>query len=176
MLGKIDLKSDLGKRSSFRRLSRKETTDECGQIDLLTTNGLSPHTGISTMCCPLSGRLQTQGLLLLGPVSLYGFRPTDLLGELARHRSLPAVATDETLSHGHSWSGRAQHSGPRQLSSRLAHLRRLRASADRSGSRTLFARQFWHRSRPDCLLSMPRRSIYASRFFPGPFSASTRGP
>src|SRR6266576_5547284 len=120
MLVKIDLKSDSSKLLSFPRSSRKETIDECWQIDLLTTNRVPSDNGISPMRGPISGRLQTQELLLLGPVSLYGLCPTNLSGEPARHRSLPAVATSKALSHGHPRSGVAQHSGPRQLGARLA--------------------------------------------------------
>src|SRR5258705_9905137 len=71
MLVKIDLKSVSSKLLSFPRFSRKETVDECWQIDLLTTNRIPSRPRISPMRGPLSGRLQTPELLLLGPVSLY---------------------------------------------------------------------------------------------------------
>src|SRR3954454_8145619 len=99
MLLKIDLKSDSGKLLSWPRPSRRETADECWQIDLLTINRVPSDSGVSPMCGPLSGRLQTQELLLLGPVSLYGLRPTNLSREPARHRSVPSFATSKALSH-----------------------------------------------------------------------------
>src|SRR5258705_10032694 len=166
MLVKIDLKSVSSKLLSFPRFSRKETVDECWQIDLLTTNRIPSCTRISPMRDPLSGRLQTPELLLLGPVSLYGLRPTNLSRELARHRSLPTISTSEALSHGHPWSSVAQHSGPRQLGARLAHPRRLRAGADHPGQRTLSRRQFWCGPGADCL----RARCDHHRFVPLAFS------
>src|SRR5712692_642173 len=70
----IDLNSERVK-SMLPRLLRKELLDECWPIDLFTTNGLSSCSRVSPMRCALQGRLQTQELLLLGPVSLHGFRP-----------------------------------------------------------------------------------------------------
>jgi hypothetical protein len=71
----IDLNSEPVK-PMLPRLMRKEMADECRQIDLLTTNGLFAFNRISRMRRTLPRRLQTQKLLLLGPVSLHGLCPT----------------------------------------------------------------------------------------------------
>src|SRR5712692_69192 len=119
------------------RLLRKERTDECWQIDLLTTDGLSSLIRVSPMRRTLPRQLQTQEFLLLGPVSLHGLRAANLSREPARYRSLSARESNQALSPGHSRSRLAQHAGPRQLGARLAHLRRLRATADQAGARAL---------------------------------------
>src|SRR5437762_6600479 len=83
----IDLNSERAK-SMLPRLLRKELLDECWPIDLFTTNGLSSCSRVSPVRCALQGRLQTQELFLLGPVSMHGLRPANLSRKLARHRSL----------------------------------------------------------------------------------------
>src|SRR6266849_6430115 len=105
------------------QLLRRRRADEFWQIDLCTTDGLSSGKSFSTLRQTLSRRLQTQKLLLLGPVPLHGLRATNLSREPTRHRSLSARATDQALSSRHSRSGLAQHLGPCELGARLAHLR-----------------------------------------------------
>lgn len=90
---------------------------------------------------PLSRRLQTQKLLLLGPVSLHGFRATNLSQEPTRHRSLPARTTNQALPSLHSRPSLAQHLGPCELGARLPHLRRLRTAVDPVRPSTLRRRQ-----------------------------------
>src|SRR6266404_1393478 len=97
----IDLNSARDK-AMLPRLLRKELIDECWPIDLCTTDGLSPCSRVSPMRSPLQRRLQTQELLLLGPVSLHGLCPANVPRKLARHRSLSACQPNQALPHGHS--------------------------------------------------------------------------
>src|SRR6266851_4397394 len=113
----IDLNSKLV-QPMLPRFSRKGMVDEFRQIDLCTTDGLSSCKSISPVRPTLSRRLQTQKLLLLGPVSLHGFRAANLSRESARHRSLHALTASQALSHGHSRSSVAQHHGPSTRTSR----------------------------------------------------------
>src|SRR2546425_4123291 len=89
----IDLNSERVK-AMLPRVSRKELLDECWPIDLFTTNGLSSCSRVSPMRCALPGRLQTQELFLLGPVSLHGLRPANVPRKLARYRSLSACQSN----------------------------------------------------------------------------------
>src|SRR5258707_1236109 len=161
----IDLNSKLV-QPMLPRFSRKGMVDEFRQIDLCTTDGLSSCKSISPVRPTLSRRLQTQKLLLLGPVSLHGFRATNLSRESARYRSLPARATDQTLPSRHSRPGLAQHLSPCELGARLAHLRRLCASADYPRASALRGRQLRRRVGPDRL----RARCHHDRFVPGAFS------
>src|ERR1700720_221337 len=133
------------------QLLRKELTDECWQIDLLTTDGLSSFIRVSPMRRTVPGQLQTQKLLLLGPIPLHGLRAVNVSRKPARYRSLSARESDQALSSGHSRSGLAQHAGPRQLGARLAHLRRLCATADQDGARALCQRRLRPGFAANCL-------------------------
>src|SRR2546421_9920600 len=132
-------------------LLRTRRADEFWQNDLCTTDGLSSFKGFSTLCQTLPGRLQTQDFFMLGSVPLHGLRPANLSREFARYRSLPARATDQALPSRHSRPSLAQYLGPCELDTRLAHLRRLRASADYSRPSALRQRQLRSRTGPDCL-------------------------
>src|SRR6266571_7263622 len=154
------------------RVLRMRRADEFWQIDLCTTDGLSSCKSISPLRSVLSRRLQTQKLFLLGPVSVHGLRATNLSRESARYRSLPARATDQALSSWHSRPGLAQHPGSCQLGARLAHLRRLRASADYPRPCALRGRQLRRRVGPDCLCAR----CHHHRFVPGTFSLGQVSP
>src|SRR5882672_10666399 len=160
----IDLKSK-PVQPLHARLLRWRRADEYGQIDLCTADGLSSFKGFSSLCQTLSGRLQTQDFFLLGSVSLHGLRAANLSREFARYRSLPACATDQALSSRHSRPSLAQHPGPCKLGPRLAHLRRLRTSADYARPRALRGRQLRSRIGPDCLCAR----CHHHRFVPGTF-------
>jgi hypothetical protein len=164
MKAENDLNSESAK-SKLPHPTRKELVNEWRQIDLLSIDGLPPLDPVSGMRRTLSWRLQTQEILLLGPISLHGLCPANISRELARHRSLPACQSNQALSHGHSWSHFAQHAGQRQLGARLAHLRRLRTSVDCSCARTLRRREFRGRVGPDGL----RSRCYHHRFVSGTF-------
>src|SRR6185369_412526 len=99
MKQKNDLKSKSAK-SMLPQLVRKEMADEWWQIDLFTTDGLSTLDPVPRMRGPLPRRLQTQKLLLLGPVPLHGVCPTYLPRKFARYRGLSACQPNQALSYG----------------------------------------------------------------------------
>src|SRR5215204_267290 len=160
----IDLKSK-PVQPLHPQVLRQRRADEFWQIDLCTTDGLSSCQGFSTLCQTLPGRLQTQDFFLLGSISLHGLRTTNLSGEFARYRSLPARATDQALSPRHSRPSLTQHSGPCKLGARLAHLRRLCASVDYPRPRALRGRQLRRGIGPDGL----RARCHYHRFVSGTF-------
>ena len=110
------------------------------------TARLDSSPAVSTLCRPLRWRLQSPQLLVLGSISLSGFRPTDLSRKLARHRSLSAFAPPATVSLGTARRDRAQHAGRSQRKSRLAHLRRPRPRFDPAGATTLRDRRLGRRT------------------------------
>src|SRR5713101_2357596 len=170
----IDLKSK-PVQPMHARLLRMRGANEFWEIDLCTADGLSSFQGFSTLCQTLPGRLQTQDFFLLGSVSLHDLRTVNVSRESARYRSLSARATHQALPSGHSRPSLAQYSGPCELGPRLAHLRRLRASADyprsRAPTRTTASASSWRRR---FTRSMPLPSICAWRFSPGPSFANTK--
>ena len=95
------------------------------------TGGVSSTQGVSKMRRPLSRRLLSQELLLLGSVSGDGLRPTDLPRESSRHRSMSSFRTRQTVSHGVPRSSGALDVGGRERVARLAHLRGIRPGVDR---------------------------------------------
>src|SRR5882757_2414985 len=136
----IDL--NLGIHSNdFCALSRKETSDEFRQNDLLSIDGFPSHLRVSQMRRALQRKLQTQDLFVLGSVSVYGFCSTDLSRELERYRSLFAVGCRQTLPSGHSQWSLSQQPCPRQSSSGLAYLCGLCPSVDSRGQTTLSKRE-----------------------------------
>lgn len=161
----IDLKSK-PVQPLHARLLRWRRADEYGQIDLCTADGLSSFQGFSTLCQTLQGQLQTQEFFLLGSIPLYGLRAAHLSRESARYRSLPARATEQALPSRHSRPSLAQYLGPCELRARLAHLRRLRASADYPHPSALRKRLLRRSVGPDCL----RARCHHHRFVPGAFS------
>src|SRR5215211_4990869 len=86
MKAENDLNSESAK-SMLPHPTRKELVNEWRQIDLLSIDGLPPLDPVSGMRRTLSWRLQTQEILLLGPISLHGLGPANISRELARHRS-----------------------------------------------------------------------------------------
>jgi hypothetical protein len=169
----IDLKSK-PVQPLHAQLLRQRRADEFWQIDLCTANGLSSFKGLSTLCQTLPRRLQTQEFFLLGSVSLHGLRAVNLSREFARYRSLPARTTDQALPSWHSWPSLAQHPGPCELGPRLAHLRRLRTSADYARPRALRKRQLRRRIGPGRLRARCHYHRFVSGTFPLPSFASTK--
>src|SRR5439155_958935 len=117
----IDLKSE----PDFADLSaslRKGLGDELRPNYLLPTDGSASHARVSQVRGTLPGLRQNQKVLLPGPVPRAGLCPAHLARKLARHRSLPALATTQALSHGPAWRHRPQHAGRRQRNSVLEDL------------------------------------------------------
>jgi hypothetical protein len=109
----------------------KEPRDEFWQNDFRSTDGLHFFgVPISLLCRTLQRSLQSQKLFLLGSVSHLSVCSTDLSRKSQRHRGVSSHHTAKALSHGNSQHRLAQHSGQRQSSARLAHLRRLCSDPD----------------------------------------------
>jgi len=125
----------------------------CWQAGLFSDPRTSAPAHFPPMRPALPGELQGQGLLLSRPVSLHGFCPVDLSGKSTRHRSLSAGSKQQALPHGYPLSGVEEHSGQRQQSSRLAHLRRLGPCTDTCCPQTLSGRRLRGGTRPDGLCS-----------------------
>src|SRR5882762_9116222 len=102
----IDLKLRIGYRHSR---GRKGMAHELRSDYLCAGDGFSPAAGVSPVCRALPRRLQGPEFLLLGSVSLSGFRATHRARKFARHRSLFTLATVEAVSHGFSRPHLAQH-------------------------------------------------------------------
>ena len=98
---------------------------------LFSSHGLASDARISPLRRALPRRLPGSKFFLSRPVSLSDFCATHGPRKFARHRSLLAVPTLETLSHGFPRSHLAQHAGSCQRASRLAPLCRFRSPADR---------------------------------------------
>src|SRR5512136_530487 len=103
----------------------KEMTHGYWEDYLCPAHGLFTRLRVSQMCSTLQRSLQGQTLFLLEPVSLHGFRSIDLSGKPPGHRSLSALGSTETLSHGVPRQRLAQYASSCQSSQRLANLRRL---------------------------------------------------
>src|SRR3990172_9771625 len=100
-------------------------THESRTHRLCATGGASSTQGVSKMRRPLSRRLLSQELLLLGSVSGDGVRSVDLPGKLARHRGMSSFRARQTVSHGVPRSSGALDVGGCERIARLAHLRGL---------------------------------------------------
>src|SRR5713226_5708468 len=64
-------------------------------------DGAHATDGVGALRCSVRWPSQGEELQLHGPVPVHGLRATDIPGESARHRSLPALAGREALSHGY---------------------------------------------------------------------------
>ena len=62
----------------------------CGKAGVCANHGASAAAHVSTNCGPLCGRAEGEVVLVPGSVPVHGVRATDLSGESARHRSVPA--------------------------------------------------------------------------------------
>ena len=82
------------------------------------------------MCDSLWRRLSAKDVLLLGSVSVDGFRAANLSRQSARYRSLPPFDAGQVVPHGISRQGGALHSRRCQRVTRLANLCRFCPSAD----------------------------------------------
>src|SRR6266852_3434650 len=82
------------------------------------------------MCDSLSRRLSAKDFLLLGSVSVDGFRAANLSRQSARYRGLPPFYAGQAVPHGISRQGGALHSRRCQRVTRLANLRRFCPGVD----------------------------------------------
>jgi len=79
----------------------EEAAHEFRENDLCPIDGLCPHIRVPKMRRSIQRQSQGDHLLLLGPVSLHGIRPTHLSGKPQGYPSLPAGNPVQTLSFGH---------------------------------------------------------------------------
>ena len=105
--------------------------DEHGQAGVRATHAAFAADNVSPLRGALWRSAQGQELLLSRSVSLHGVRSTHLSRKPARHRSVPARASEQALPHGHQEPGFAQHSG------RCQRERATGASTPTSPSRSL---------------------------------------
>ena len=111
--------------------------DATAENDFCPAHGLDSSADFPPDRAATPRRLQNAPVLLLGSVSVPGLRPTDLSGELARHRSLPALAVFAALPLGDSRLGFPQHAGSRQRASSLADVCRSGRASHRQSPTSL---------------------------------------
>src|SRR3989338_8176729 len=118
----------------------KRASNEHGQNDFFSSHGIPTTTRIPQMCCALPGRSQNQEFFVYGSIFMYELCTINLSRESARYPIMLAIHATKTLSHGYSWHDIQKYIGRCQRESRLAYLRRLRASSDPSSPWTLSRR------------------------------------
>src|SRR3990167_5745560 len=160
----IDLKANSRKSGFSVLLRQKGAAYVFGKNYFLSGHGPSAFLSFSSLCQKISGRSQNTKFFLSRSVSHNGLCPTDLSGKSPRYRSLSSCPKNKTLSHGHSRQHCQKHSGRCQRQSRLENLCRLCPSPDPSCQTSVSRRQFWSRTRPNCLC--PRCHHYRSLPFP----------
>ena len=107
------------------------------EIRVRSTHGLRPSARLRRLRAAIRWRSPSARLHLSGSVSLLGIRATDLPRESARHRDVSPGPRAQAVSCGVPWPSLSEHIGRCQPRPRLAHLRRLRPSADRPGAEAL---------------------------------------
>src|SRR5689334_21112162 len=108
-----------------------EVRDERRQVRVCAVDAAPSAFDVPPLRATVPGRAQSQELLLLRPIPVYGLRTTDLSREPARYRGVSKSTTLQALSLRFSRKhDLAQYSGQCQCHSRLAHLRSVRAATD----------------------------------------------
>src|SRR6266481_9222952 len=75
-------------------------TYELGQVGVRANHAAFATAHVSPLRGALWRRAQGQEFFLPRPLSLHGFCSTDLSREFARHRSMPARASEQAVPHG----------------------------------------------------------------------------
>jgi hypothetical protein len=104
-------------------------------------HGFSALEQLRPGCRALRRQPRGSQAVLRRAISDHGVRPTDLPREFARHRGLPVGTSLEALPHGPSRTGPPLHPRGCQRVARLAHLCRVRPTADRAGQTSLRQRK-----------------------------------
>src|SRR4051794_30784168 len=104
---------------------------------VLAADGLPALEHVRTGCRALPWRSFGANVSMHRTIPCHGLRPTDIPRELARHRSMPVGPAGEALAYGFSRAGPTLDPRRCEPSPRLAHLRRVRAAADRTGEAAL---------------------------------------
>lgn len=103
----IDLKIYFHRCHSSALHVQEMTPYEFRENDFLSANGVYSFLRIPSMRQTIQRQLQSQKLLMLGSVTLHGFRPTYLpTGKVCkRHTSLSSRKPTQALSYGHTGKG-----------------------------------------------------------------------
>src|SRR3990172_4000235 len=123
------------------RFSRKGMANERWTDHLRSIHGLPAETRIQPLRAALFRQPPNPKLLLPRPVSLHGFRTTDLSRKPAGYRNLSAGHAAQALSRRHPRQRVAEHYGRCQRNQGLAYLRRLRRGADHPSAASLCPRR-----------------------------------
>jgi len=126
-------------------LSMGGVAEEYGTDCLFSSDGFPVSAGVPQVRCSLPWSVQGPEVFLPGSVFLHGFRSAHIQGKPARHRSLPAGDAAEALPHGNPHKGLAEHARRRERESRLANVRRVRASSHRYRQASVCKRRLRHR-------------------------------
>ena len=146
----IDLKSPVSfSHTNINNL--KGVAIEFRTDDLFTDSRFSTPTRILQMCSTISRQLQSPEVFMFRSISLHGVCTIDVSIKPARNRNMPSRNADKTLSYWYPRQGRSQHFGRRQRETRLADLRRLRASADSYRPQALCRGRLWGAVGSSCL-------------------------
>src|SRR3989339_786790 len=126
-------------------LTSKGASYEHGQNYFFSSDGIPASLRIPQMRPALSRRLQGAKFFVPGSIFMHGLRATDISRKFTRHRILPAIHADETLSHGFSRFNIKKHISRCQQSARLAYLCRPRPGLDSSRQEIISQRTFRRR-------------------------------
>lgn len=132
------------------RFSRKGMANERWTDHLRSTHGLFAETRIQPLRAAVLRQPPNPELLLPRPVSLHGFRPTDLLRKPAGYRNLSA-AMQSKLDHAGIRGNVSRSTLADANETRDAHLRRLRRGADHPSAASLCPRRVWRNPGTDRL-------------------------
>ena len=141
----------------------------------LPIDGLHPYPRFPAIRQTLRRQLQSQELLLLGSVALYGIRPADLPGKPERHRSVSASGTKQAVSLRHPGEGLKEHSGQCESDKGMENLYRFCPDPHSTSKSTLRRRVLRNRTRSDglCAGRNGHRSVPVA-LFPGIISENTK--
>src|SRR6476620_5059327 len=129
-----------------------EVIDERRQVRFCAVDAAPSAFELPPLRAAVPGRAQSQELLLLRSIPVYGLRTADLSREPARYRGLSESTTLQALSLRFSRKhDLAQYPGQCQCNSRLAYLRSVRAATDCHRAQALRQRALRGRFARQCL-------------------------
>jgi hypothetical protein len=140
------------------------------------TDGLPATAHFPALCDQVPRTLSDTHLFASRPIPVYGLRPTDLSGKLARHRDLPAGAFRQALPSRYMGRHCQEHTGGRQREPRLAYLPGFRPQLDPDGSQALCRGQLRPGIDTQFMRSTQPPSTCAWRYFRGRAFANTKVP
>src|SRR5882724_425323 len=111
--------------------------DECRPESFRPGDGFSSLDNVRSDREAVRWRPSCANAVLYRAVSLYGVRAAHISGEPAGYRGVLGGTSREAVSHGPAPASSSLHSGRGKRIARLAHLRRVCSSADRTGAKAL---------------------------------------